>query len=190
LFQHAREAGRWAAGIVAGLAIALSLIYTLPSLYTTTAGLAGPPTLDGMAWFRERYPDEWAAIEWLRANAEGSPVIAEAVGGAYQPNESTISMGTGLPTLMGWSNHEGQWRGEYFSEVAGRSADVQSLYQVRDWNTALAILDRYDVEYVVVGNQERSRYNPVYEPKFDLYMDTVFEAGNLTLYRRKPDLIQ
>ena len=34
------------------------------------------PTLDGMAYFAAQYPDEWAGIQWLRANVPGLPVIA------------------------------------------------------------------------------------------------------------------
>jgi len=192
LWQHARPMGRWVAGTVAGLALLGGMIYTLPSLASVWTGLTFgvEPTLDGMAFFAERYPDEWAAIQWLRENAEGSPVVAEAVGGAYQIEESRIAMGTGLPTVMGWSNHEGQWRGDGYQQVAERPAEIQTLYQIRDWSVALATLDKYGIEYVVVGNTERSKYNPVYEPKFDLYMDTVFQAGNLTIYRRKPTLAQ
>jgi uncharacterized membrane protein len=188
LWQHARDAGRWVAGTLAGLALAGSLVYTLPSLYSVWTGstFGVEPTLDGMAFFAVQYPDEWAAIQWLRQNVEGSPVVAEAVGGAYQIEESRISMGTGLPTVMGWSNHEGQWRGDAFGAVAERPAQVRTLYQIRDWAAAQDILDQYAIEYVIVGNTERRLYNPVYEPKFDVYMDTAFETASLTIYRRKP----
>ena len=139
-----------------------------------------------MAFFAQRFPDDWAAIEWLRANVSGAPVIAVAVGGAYQIEEGRISMATGLPTVMGWTNHEGQWRGDYYAEVADRPNRIEMLYQVRDWETAREVLDEFGIEYVIVGTQERRQYNPVYEPKFDVYMDTVFETPNLTIYRRKP----
>lgn len=186
IWQHARPAGRWAAGSIMGLALAGSLVYTLPSLYSKTGGFASEPTLDGMAFFAQRFPDDWAAIEWLRANAAGAPVIAEAVGGAYQIEESRISMATGLPTVMGWVNHEGQWRGDYYAEVADRPNRIETLYQVRDWETAREVLEEFGIEYVIVGTQERRQYNPVYEPKFDVHMDSVFETPNLTIYRRKP----
>jgi uncharacterized membrane protein len=186
LRQHARPAARTTATLVVGLAFAGSLVYTLPSLYSKTGGFAGPPTLDGMAYFAQRYPEEWAAINWLEQNVDGPTVIVEAAGGAYQIEEGRIATGTGLPTVIGWTNHEGQWRGDYYSNVAERPGRIETLYQVRDWPATEQILDEYGIEYVIVGTQERRKYNPIYEPKFDINMDTVFETGNLIIYRRKP----
>jgi uncharacterized membrane protein len=143
-----------------------------------------------MAWFAQKFPDEWAGILWLRQNVSGSPVIAEAVGGAYNIEESRIAMATGLPTLMGWTNHEMQWRGPYYAQVAERPEQIQTLYQVRDWKTAQAILDRYQIEFVIVGNEERTKYNPVYSAKFEQNMDIAFQSGTLTIYRRKPQAAQ
>jgi uncharacterized membrane protein len=163
------------------------LVTTATSLQSKTGGFAAEPTLDGMAWFARVYPNEWAAIEWLRDNAPGSPVILEAVGfQAYNPDQSRVSMATGLPTLMGWINHEGQWRGEYYGQVAARPEQVNTVYQARDWSATLDILNEYKVEYVIVGAEERSQYNPVFFPKFNQFMDTAFESGDLTIYRRKP----
>jgi len=188
LWQHARAVVRWIAGGVFVLAVLGSLVYTLPSAYSYYHNFAQAPTLDGMAWFAQAYPDEWAGIQWLRANVSGSPVIAEAVGGSYAIEESRMATATGLPTVMGWTNHEGQWRGNYYSTVADRPADIAMLYQVRDWATTEAILDKYHIEYVVVGNMEHTKHDPVYQPKFDQYMDNVFSSGSLTIYRRKPVL--
>ena len=51
------------------------------------------------------------AIEWLRQNAQGRPVVVEAVGGDYSEH-ARVSTFSGLPTLIGWVGHELQWRGE------------------------------------------------------------------------------
>jgi uncharacterized membrane protein len=186
LMQAARRITRWAAYGLMGLAVLGGLVYTGTSLYSKTGGLASAPTLDGMAWYARIYPDDWAAINWLKQNVSGSPVIAEAVGGAYNIEESRIAMQTGLPSVMGWTNHEGQWRGAYYTQVADRPGQIQTLYQVRDWTTAKAVLDQYNIEYVIVGAEERTKYNPLYLPKFDQNMDIVFKSGNLLIYRRKP----
>jgi uncharacterized membrane protein len=185
----ARYAGPVLRSVAAGalwLSIAGGLVTTTTSLWSKTGGFGGQPTLDGMAWFATRYPNDWAAIQWLRANATGRPVILEAVGGAYNIEEGRVSMATGLPTLMGWTNHEGQWRGDYYSQVAARPEDVQVVYQARDWSATLSVLNQYGVEYVIVGAEERAKYNPVFFPKFDQFMDPVFETGDMTIYQRKP----
>ena len=171
---------------IVSLAAVGGLMYTLPALHSRANGFRGPATLDGMAYFARDYPDDWAAIQWLRQNADGAPVVAEAVGASYQVEEGRISMATGLPTLMGWTGHEGQWRGQYYSQVAERPEALSTLYQVRDWPATQAILDRYDIEYVVVGQTERRKYNPVYLPKFEQNMDLVFESGDVLIYQRKP----
>lgn len=188
--QAARRVTRWMELGLLGLAAVGGLVYTGTSLYSKTNGLAGTANLDGMAWYAAQYPDDWAAIQWLQANVISLPVEAEAVGGAYNIEESRVAMATGLPTVMGWTNHEGQWRGAAYSQVAERPAQIQTLYQVRDWNAAQAVLDRYQIEFVLVGNEEHTRYNPLYQPKFDQNMDTVFKSGNLTIYRRKPAAAQ
>ncbi len=188
IWHHARAAVRWTVGVLMGLVVFAGLVYTVPSLYSFNGGFARTPSLDGMAWFANAYPDEWAGIQWLRANVSGAPVLAEAVGGSYQIEESRMATGTGLPTVMGWTNHEGQWRGAYYATpgIIERPADLDTLYQVRDWASTEALLDKYHIEYVVVGNMEHRKHDPVYQPKFDQNMDNVFQSGSLTIYRRKP----
>jgi YYY domain-containing protein len=188
--QAARRLTRWAATGLVTLAVLGGLVYTGTSLHSKLNDLLGPANLDGMSWYAAQYPDDWAGIQWLQANVTGSPVIAEAVGGAYNIEESRMAMATGLPTVMGWTNHEGQWRGAAYSQVAERPNQIKTLYQVRDWSTAQSVLDRYQIEYVVVGNEERTKYNPLYLPKFDQNMDAVFKSGNLIIYRRKPAAAQ
>ena len=192
VWQRAQRVGRWVASGVMTLAVLGGLAYTWPALYTTTGHFAGPPTLDGMAYFAKTRPDDWKAIQWLQQNVSGTPVIAEAVGGAYTFSngtyESRISMATGLPTVMGWVNHEGQWRGDYYGRVAERPDRVQALYQARDWATAHDVLDQYGIDYVIVSSTERSNYRPLFALKFDQHMRQVFpaegEINDVVIYQR------
>jgi YYY domain-containing protein len=186
VFQHARPVARWVTGVTLGAAILAGLVYTVAGVYSKASRFAGPPTLNGMAYFARDYPDDWAAIQWLQQNVQGAPVILEGTRGAYwlEGRSSRISMATGLPTVLGWANHEGQWRGAYFARVAGREQEIQQVYQVRDWNTARAILDAYDVEYVLVSSVERGWYNPLYQPKFEQNMDVAYHSGDVTIYWR------
>jgi uncharacterized membrane protein len=93
-------------------------------------------------------------------------------------------MATGLPTLMGWANHESQWRGDYFSTVASRQDDIRTIYQTRDWNVAQALLDKYDIQYIIVSSLEQDWYKPVFTAKFDRFMHRVFEQGDVVIYQR------
>ena len=150
--------------IVMGINLLLGSVYLIGSLPSKTGDFAGPPSLDGMAYFAREYPNDWAAIQWLDDNVSGSAVILEGSRGAYwiDGRSSRFSMATGLPTLMGWANHESQWRGDYFSSVASRQDDIRTIYQTRDWNVAQALLDKYDIQYVIVSSLEQDWYRPIF----------------------------
>lgn len=110
------------------------------------------PTLDGMAYMWAWYPGDYAAIQWLNETVPGSPVILEASCGPYQWY-GRVSIYTGLPSVLGWDSHEGQQR--YGSDVAARVSDVQTIYATPDAGQALALLHKYHVRYIYLGQLER-----------------------------------
>ena len=59
--------------------------------------------------------------------------------------------------------------------------DIKTLYEVPDWDYARAILDKYQVRYVVVGSLERTTYN-VSETKFQQHLVVLFQMGNTVVY--------
>ena len=89
---------------------------------------------------------------------------------------------TGLPTLLGWAGHEGQWRGSYEVQSA-REPDIETIYNTLDPQTALTLLDKYDITYVYVGPLERSKYDPRALEKFEQFMDIVYQQDGVTIYR-------
>lgn len=138
-----------------------------------------PGSLDGYAWMRGgaylnslgeviETSEDWAVIEWLRAHAEGNPVILEASIGPYRGNGSRISSATGLPTVLGWDRHERQQRERVVpvdrrvrlesplgDAVDRRLFEVRELYDTTDLARKRELLWRYRVRYVVVGPVER-----------------------------------
>jgi uncharacterized membrane protein len=186
IHDRARRAVRWLAAGIMALAILSGLVYTAGSLEVTTDHFSRPLALDGMDYFAHSYPDDWAAIQWLQNHVEGAPVILEGTRGAYwiEGRSSRLSMATGLPTLLGWANHESQWRGEYFAQVAHREEDIRTIYQARDWQTTQELLDQYGVKYVIVSPLEMEWYHPVQRDKFERFMHPVFQSGDLTIYGR------
>jgi uncharacterized membrane protein len=126
----------------------------------------GDRGLDGMAWLQYLPPDpgsadaagpaDYLGIRWLQSHAAGDPVVLEAAGGGYS-HFARVSTFTALPTLMGWADHEGQWRGAD-PEIGTRQADVQTIYSTRDGALALRLLKKYRVQYVFVGHAERKAY--------------------------------
>jgi len=138
-------------------------------------------TLDGAVYLEDHAPDELAAIEWLREAQPGVIVEAVAPGGGAYTDYARISEYSGLPAVIGWINHEAQWRGGY-EEIGSRQQDVERLYTTRNWDEASEILDMYDIRYVVVGSRERATYPRLNQAKFDQFLTIVFQNGGVTVY--------
>ena len=139
-----------------------------------------PWTLNGNAYLEREHPDDFAAITWLRRNVADSPVILEASGNPYS-YFARFASNTGLPTVMGWGNHEGLWRA-HESEVGVRHGHVQEMYKAPTLAEIKPLLDRYGVQYVIVGEIERQIYPGSGLQKFS-QLEKVFEAGRTAVYR-------
>ena len=174
---------RWATRgwwvILGGLFLA-SLYYPVEAA-ATKSGNDGRSTLDGLAYVSRSSPGEYAAIQWLKDNAEEGEGIVEAVGSSWS-TYGRVSSSTGLATVLGWPWHEHQWRGSR-QPFEGREEDVRAIYTTPDAQQALALLERYDVQYVVVGPRERSSYGLNGLAKFNAVGDPVFEGDGVTIYR-------
>lgn len=178
LLRQLRGAVNVIFSVVVALVLVMGLAYPVFGFNTKTNGF-NPPfeyTLDDFDRVQRENPDEAAAMLWLRSAPDG--VIAEAVGGAYS-SYARVSIYTGLPTVLGWGNHEGQWRD--YALQGSRAQDIEALYTSPDWVTAQAIIERYDIRYIYIGNLERSTYR-VNEEKFNLFLKPVFQQGIVTIY--------
>ena len=163
LLQNLRGAWDWMFRI--GLVILLFIALTYPVLGVANKTNNFNPTfgwtLDDFVRIQRNTPDEAAAMEWLKSAPYG--VVAEAVGGGYT-SYGRISEYTGLPTVINWPDHESQW-GRTGADMGTRQDDIKTLYSTPDWQTALAIINQYDIQYIYIGDLERSTY-PVQEDKF------------------------
>jgi YYY domain-containing protein len=179
----------------AGVALltAASLVYPVLAGYSRVDGFRNEPNLDGAATVARAHPADWAAIEWLRENADGIPVILEAPGKSYN-YEGRISAFTGFPAVLGWALHESQWRGNYI-EQGLREPDIQEIYTTPDPQRASDLLHKWEVDYVVVGGPERRYAEDLCTVsdrqcsattglgKFDQLLELVFEQGETAIYR-------
>lgn len=167
--------------------IALAALYPILMIPVKAEFFSRPPTLDGYAHLAQSAPDDLAAIEWLNAHVPGTPVILEAPGWegiSFQPEIGRFAAHTGLPTVLGWGGHEHQWRGSY-AEIARREPDLRILWQSPDLEETRALLEKYRVVYVIVGQTERRLFSPSVLRKFELLMDPVFRHGETVIYRRR-----
>jgi uncharacterized membrane protein len=193
---------RRAAPVVATAGYAVTLLLALLFPYyaiqsraaeyrgAVTAETRQSPTLNGLAQLNRYNPNEYEAIMWLRENVTGTPVILEAVGPQYSPQgHGRVSASTGLPTLLGWAGHEYQWRGSSTQEPGLRDPVVQNVYTLPGWEETVDLLNRYNVEYIYVGELELSTYGPRSREKFSDRLPVAYQNESVTIYRWQPQQV-
>ncbi|MFA5894812.1 MAG: DUF2298 domain-containing protein, partial [Candidatus Shapirobacteria bacterium] len=167
--------------IVILLVVASHLVYpffAIKSYY----GLNTYKGLWGLQFLQTSYKDNLEAIKWLNKNVTGQPVILEAVGDSYT-TFGQVSMATGLPTVQGWVVHEWLWRGGY-DLPAQRQTDVQKIYESKDPEEAKALLQKYSVQYIFLGDKEKEKYPALNEKIFsEIGAKVVFESGLTRVYK-------
>jgi YYY domain-containing protein len=157
-----------------------------------------PHSLDGMAYMaRSQYADEWGvmdlsqdyrAIRWLQENVKGSPVIVEANLRNLYRWGSRYTIYTGLPGVVGWEWHQQQQRtvvpGNW---VSNRIMEIDNFYLTIDIDQAAAFLRKYNVQYIIVGQQERGHYPGPGLDKFDQgngsLWHEVYRDGDTVIYQ-------
>jgi YYY domain-containing protein len=166
--------------------LAVAMVYPVTaSIYRFTVEHNQTMSLDGAYHLRNYSPDEMEAIDWLKTAPDG--IVVEAIGGSYRAEFGKVSTHSGLPTVLGWPGHEGQWRGGS-TEIGSREEDVRRIYQVRDWNEARLMLDQYHVRYIYIGSVERYTYQ-VEEAKFIKNLDIAFQNTSVVIYEYNPAVI-
>jgi uncharacterized membrane protein len=171
-----------------------------------------PLTLDGMAFMKVAYPQDYAAITWLNNNVHGAQVIAEADGtpqnvGTYYDWRSRVAQFTGLPDILsGIHEDEQRWADEIdptalCSNVANpttcletthsRIYDINALYDSPKQSEAWRVIKEYGVRYIYVGFSERQCtsvqcYSKAGLNKFNAMVGhglrVAFHTGNTTIY--------
>jgi YYY domain-containing protein len=189
---RAAVVGLASVGLIAGL------VYPVLSTRQWTGEFAAWSGLDGIAYLEALSADELAAIGWLQANSRPTDVLLEAGGCSYQVNGgmplNRASAFSGVPTVIGWSGHERQWRSgqpalldeiplrerqiaEIFADPSGASAADHGItllyigtFETGDWRHVCAAAGPY------AGIQESDFPGPGWE--------IAFSQGDVTIYRR------
>jgi YYY domain-containing protein len=179
LLQKLRGAWDWIFRIGIVVLLCMALTYPVFAIANKTNNFDPPLgwSLDDFTRIQQSNPNEAAAIQWLNSAPDG--VIAEAVGGGYTAF-GRIAVYTGLPDVLNWPDHESQW-GRTGAQFGTRQDDIKTLYSTPNWQTALAIINQYNIQYIYIGDLERSTY-PVQEAKFRDHLTQVFHVGNVAIY--------
>jgi YYY domain-containing protein len=141
--------------------------------------------------------EDHGAMRWLQENVAGTPTIVEGHTSEYRWG-SRFANYTGLPTIVGWNWHLRQHNAVLpGSVVEKRIEELNNFYNTTDEDEAREFLDRYQADYIVVGDLERARYSPDGLKKFeqlaaDGALNIVYPedglAGEVTIYAVVRDL--
>ena len=186
--------------------IGFIILLTGAALYPLLGGIAkvkdrmapdAPHTLNGMTFMDyASYTDlntvmdlsqDYRAIRWLQENVPGSPVIIEANQVEYHWG-TRYTVYTGLPGVVGWNWHQRQQRTIVPHDwVFERVEDVNTFYDTTDLGFTREVLDRYQVEYFVVGQLERAKYAPEGLEKFPaaegVLWNRIYEDRETVIYQ-------
>ena len=142
-------------------------------------------------------------VHWFNSEVKGSPVICEAYGDSYTDN-CVISAYTGLPTVFGWQTHEWLWRFHGVVDkqkdvlvsdpardvwklyITPRHNDVDNIYYSESPEDVQALIDKYHIEYIVLGDMERFSYGYDNSEVFAQLGEPVFQSGTLVVYKVTP----
>jgi YYY domain-containing protein len=156
-----------------------------------------PHTLDGMAYMAyAEYAETWGvmdlsqdyrAIRWMQENIQASPVIVEGNQRNLYRWGSRFSIYTGLPGVVGWEWHQQQQRALLPGTwVSNRIDEIDDFYRTTDFQRAMDFLNKYNVKYIVVGQQERGLYPGPGLDKFpaanSLFWKEVYHDGPTVIY--------
>lgn len=137
--------------------------------------------LDGLRWMVREAPGDREGIFWLRTHAVTGAVLAEATGNAYS-DYGRIGAASGLPTVLGWENHEGLWRGPGSgAETSARKGDLKLIYTSEESGRVFDLLHQYKVRYVFVGALEKRDFGPNAFPMRANFR-RAFASGDAAIY--------
>ncbi len=136
--------------------------------------------LAGNSWLKRDLPQQYEIISWFGQNVKDQPVILEAPGDSYT-DFNVISAYTGLPTVSGWFVHEWLWRGDS-SFPQARVNDITEIYTSSDIERTKRLLEKYEVEYVIIDKFAREKFPNVNEAKFPQLGTEVFKSGASKVY--------
>lgn len=144
-----------------------------------------------------------ACINWFNETVEGEHVIIETYGESYT-DYNIVSSYTGLQTVCGWQTHEWLWRfhGVVNKETnlleADPNHDVWQLFLTPrhdDINTVYTssvpadiqqIIDKYNVEYIIIGSLEKNRFGYDNTAVIGALGEVVFTYEDLNVIRVYP----
>jgi len=136
---------------------------------------------------KEYDEDLFSLYEYFKSiDRSGINILEGAAPSGFSANY--ISTFTGTPTLYAWESHTWTWRynKHFFDELEGRSAAVIEVYTGKDLSKSQEIIEKYDIEYVVLSKVEEKIYqDKLNREKLVQLGEVVFEQNGTKLIKTK-----
>jgi YYY domain-containing protein len=145
-------------GVGQRVAVTMILMVSLPHLVVVGLMSAGAERggVDGFGWMGET---DRALIHELREQPAGRAMV-EGVGGAYS-EYGRLSSGSGVPTALGWANHELVWRGStVVEETERRRRLVDRIYTSGEIEQVRRAVADLGIDVVAIGDLEMRDFEP------------------------------
>ncbi len=117
--------------------------------------------LSATEFLKNRSESDYEIVNYINNNIDGQVVILEGTSESYSEG-GRISAMTGCETVIGWTTHEWLWRSDYSlkypKDISERVNDVNAFYMTYSLEECKEFVEKYDVDYVYVGDYERERY--------------------------------
>ncbi len=130
---------------------------------------------DASVFVSEYFPSDFEGINWLNENIHDTSTILEAPGDSYSDYER-VSVATGLPTVAGWYVHEWLWRSGH-EGMDQRLNDISSIYTGTDADATRALIEKYHIRYIYIGQLEREKYPDLQDKVLQSLGETVYSDG-------------
>jgi len=180
LFQPKTSLLRWAYPSLLAITFIFGISYPTAVLITTSQNTF---SLNGLSQLKATNPEEYEAIKWLISARNPEDVILEAWGQDYT-EYSRFSAFTGIPTIIGWTGHELQWRRDTI-EHQSRLEHVDRIYLGKNKNESNELIQKYKIKYIIFSNREKSKYNLKNLGHLDGSIELVFSQNNTQIYKTR-----
>ena len=170
-----------------GLLLAGALVYPMSTIVPKlTADTPNTQQLEGTLDSSYTTSGARSAAAWLKQNAPQTTVIASASGSSYR-NGGEVAGLTGFPTLLNWQgSHEALWRTKQpqaSAELSVRANDLVQIYTNPDVNLVKQTLQKYKVNYIILGPNERDAYPQNTGITFEQVGEKVFDQDGWVIYQ-------
>ena len=164
--------------------ISVFLIFMLPSFWWTISALnsrfeeqKGIRGLDGLSYLID---EEKELISFIKRNTQTEDIILETVGRAYSKT-NFIPASTGRATVLGWPNHEIQWRGSA-NMINDLQYKIELFYQ--DPHNNMDLINEYKIKYVILSKND-ILINKYDENEFIKSFDLIYENKEYKFFMTK-----